>query len=33
MVTNFYAEEIFNTLKDYKSFKYLDPALLQDLNT
>lgn len=33
MVTNFYAEEIFNTLKDYKKFKYLDPALLEDLNT
>ena len=33
MVINFYAEEIFNTLKDYKSFKYLDPALLEDLNT
>lgn len=33
MVKNFYAEDIFNSLKAYKRFKYLDPLFLEDLNT
>ena len=33
MAKNFYAEDIFNSLKAYKRFKYLDPLFLEDLNT
>mgnify|MGYP003476242685 FL=1 len=33
MAKNFYAEDIFNSLKAYKRFKYLDPSFLEDLNT
>lgn len=33
MVLNLYASQIFDNVKTFKKFEYLDPKFLEDLNT